>query len=147
MSKHTKVIDGTIQIKAVLDWAYSLILKGLDGGAVAIDIYRHEEQRSDSQNKKMWPLLADISSQVVWFGEKYDADSWKDILSSDWSKQEIVPGISGGFVSLGIRTSKLKKRDFSSLIELIYSFGASKEVKWSEKSLEAYSQYREVQKG
>ena len=145
MSKHTRVIDGAISIKPALDWVYGLLLKGLEGGAVAIDVYRHEEARNNEQNKKLWAMLNDIAEQVVWYGEKYDTDAWKDILSSDWSKQTIVPGISGGFVALGVRTSKLKKREFCELIEVIYSFGASKEVKWSEKALECYSQYKQAQ--
>ncbi len=145
MSKHTKIIDGSVQIKAALDWAYSLILKGLEGGSVAIDIYRHEEVRNLNQNAKMWPMLSDISEQVVWHGEKYSPDDWKDILSSDWSKQTIVPGISGGFVALGVRTSKMNKREFSELIELMYAFGATKDVRWSEKSLACYESYREAQ--
>ena len=145
MGKHTKVIDASVSIKPALDWAFNLIMKGLEGGPVAIDIYRHEELRTLNQNQKMWPMLADIAAQVVWHGEKYEPDDWKDILSSDWSKQTIVPGISGGFVALGVRTSKMKKRELSELIELMYAFGSSKEVKWSEKALECYQSYREAQ--
>ncbi len=35
----------------------------------------------------------------------------------------------------------MSKRDFSELIELIYAFGAEKNVVWSEKAKNAYDEY------
>ncbi len=31
-----------------------------------------EMTRTLDQNRKMWPLLKDLSDQVTWFGNKYD---------------------------------------------------------------------------
>lgn len=145
MGAHTKVIDGTASVKSALDWAYNIMLKGLAGGAVAIDIYRYEEERNLEQNKKQWAMYTDISNQVIWHGEKLTPEDWKDILSSDWAKQKIVPGVGGGFVALGIRTSKLKKRELVELIEIIYAFGAERSVIWSEPALKEFEKYREAQ--
>lgn len=36
-----------------------------------------------------------------------------------------------GFVVLGQSTSKMGKREFSDLVELIYSFGAERNVIWT----------------
>lgn len=143
--RQTKIIDGTIQVPAFMQTLYSKIMNGLTTGAVAVDLYRPEDLRNNEQNKKQWAMFSDIALQVEWHGEFYQPEDWKDILSADWSKQKIVPGIGGGFVALGVRTSKMKRREMAELIELAYAFGAEKGVKWSEKSLECYESYRESQ--
>ena len=145
MGKHTKVIDGSISIKPALDWAYSLIMKGLEGGPVAIDVYRYEEIRSNAANAKQWCLYSDLSKQLQWYGETLTEEHWKELLSNEWQAQKIVPGVSGGFCALGVRTSKMKKREMSELIEIIYAFGAERGVKWSDPSLAAFAEYREAQ--
>jgi hypothetical protein len=56
-----------------------------------------EMTRTLEQNKKMWPLLKDLSDQVVWFGNKYDSDDWKDLITalvakSKKQEQRMAPG-------------------------------------------------------
>ena len=87
-----------------------------------------EETRNLEQNALMWPLLDDLSAQVDWYGTKLTADEWKDVLSAALQKQKVVPGIDGGFVVCGQRTSQMSKSRFSELIELVYSFGAERGV-------------------
>lgn len=100
--------------------------------------------RTLEQNAKLWPMLTDIAKQVVWYGKTYDADGWKDILTGSLRKAEFVPNTEGtGFVAIGLRTSKMSRKQFSELIEFIYAFGASQDVCWSEKSEQAYQEYRE----
>lgn len=142
---HRKVIEATVSIQAALQSAYSLILKGLEGGAVYIEVGRHEEGRNGEQNKKGWALWTDISKHVVWYGENLTPEQWKEMLSNEWQAQKIVPGISGGFCALGVSTSKLKVREFSELIEVSYAFGSSHGVPWSEKALAEYASYKETQ--
>ena len=88
--------------------------------------------RSTQQNAKLWPMLSDVSKQVDWYGRKLKNHEWKDVFTASLKKQEAVPGIDGGFVILGQRTSIMSKRLFSDLVELIYAFGAEKGVIWSE---------------
>jgi hypothetical protein len=93
--------------------------------------------RTLDQNAAMWGHLRDIASQVQWpVNGKMDylsAEDWKDIFSAELKKeQRIAQGLSGGFVLLGLRTSRLKKRELSDLIEIINAFGAEHNVKWSE---------------
>jgi hypothetical protein len=88
--------------------------------------------RSLDQNAKLWPMLQDISNQVDWYGQKLTKDEWKDVFSAALKKQKAVPGIDGGFVVCGQRTSTMTKSDFSDLIEVIYAFGADKRVAWTD---------------
>jgi hypothetical protein len=88
--------------------------------------------RSLEANAALWAMLADISAQVVWHGRKLDSESWKHVFSSSLQKQDVVPNLDGtGFVVMGISTSKMTKREMSDLLELIQSFGAQHNIKWS----------------
>lgn len=92
-----------------------------------------EATRTLEQNAKLWPMLQDVSSQVDWYGNKLTDEEWKDVFSASLKKQKAVPGIDGGFVVCGQRTSKMGKKEFADLIEVIYAFGAERGVKWSER--------------
>ena len=89
-----------------------------------------EPKRSNAQNDLMWDLLGDISRQVCWYGVWLTDEEWKDVLTAGLKKQKAVPGIDGGFVMVGSRTSKMSKAEFSDLVELIYAFGAQHGVKF-----------------
>jgi len=91
-----------------------------------------EPTRSLDQNALMWPLLQELSRQVNWYGQHLSDEEWKDVLSASLKKQKVVPGIDGGFVVCGQRTSKMSKAEFSDLIELIYAFGAQHGVNFNE---------------
>ncbi|HET6890524.1 MAG TPA: recombination protein NinB [Pyrinomonadaceae bacterium] len=97
-----------------------------------------EQTRTNDQNAKLWPMLHDISTQVDWYGNRLSEDEWKDVFTASLKKQKVVPGIDGGFVVCGTRTSKMPKSEFSELIELITAFGVQKGVVWSEKPCETY---------
>jgi len=80
--------------------------------------------RSLDQNSLLWPLLTELSNQVDWYGQKLTPDEWKDVTTAGLKRSKIVPGIDGGFVVVGASTSKMDKRTFSELVELILAFGA-----------------------
>lgn len=88
--------------------------------------------RTLDQNALLWPLLTELSEQVEWYGQKLTKDEWKSVMTAGLKRDKIVPGIDGGFVVLGMSTSKMDKRTFSELIELIYAFGAQHGVKFKE---------------
>lgn len=138
--KRTVKNEGDLQ--GAIQWVYDMSSRGLKAGPVVITLGR--EARTDEQNDKQWPMLRDISNQVEWFGQKHSPEDWKDILSAAWKGQKLVPGVNGGFVALGVRTSKISKEEFSEYIESIYAFGAERSVAWSEKALEAFEKYREA---
>jgi len=102
----------------------------------------HAPTRSLDQNAKLWPMLHDVADQVEWYGQKLSADEWKDVFSAALKKAKVVPGLDGGFVVCGQRTSNMSKREFSDLIELMYAFGAERSVAWSEPTQVFLSEYR-----
>lgn len=94
------------------------------------------ETRSTEQNSKMWAMLGEIADQVNWYGEKLDATDWKHVLSASLKKQKAVPGIDGGFVVLGLSTSKMTKAEMAELITLMEAFGAQQGVVFSDEATE-----------
>lgn len=91
-----------------------------------------EPKRSMVQNSLMWCLLNELADQVEWHGQKLSAENWKDMCTAALKKQEVVPGIDGGFVVLGTSTRKMTKLEMSELIEFVYSFGAEHGVQFGE---------------
>ena len=90
-----------------------------------------EKTRSTEQNARMWALLTEVSRQVDWYGQKLTAEEWKDVFSASLKKQKAVPGLDGGFVILGQRTSKMSVREMADLMTLIEAFGAERGVRFS----------------
>jgi len=86
--------------------------------------------RSLNQNRMMWANLEDIAQQVTWYGVKLAKDEWKDVLTAALKKQKVVPGIEGGFVVIGARTSKMTVPEMTELIELSTAFGTQQGVKF-----------------
>ncbi len=91
-----------------------------------------KETRSLKQNARLWAMLTEISQQVVWYGRKLSPDDWKHVLSASLKKQDVVPGIDGGFVVLGLSTSKMTIAEMCDLQTLMEAFGAQQGVKFSE---------------
>jgi hypothetical protein len=89
------------------------------------------ETRTLAQNARFWAMLTDISRQVEWYGRKLDQESWKHIFTAALSKQDVVPGINGGFVVLGKSTSKMTKTEMAELQELMEAFGAEHGVRFT----------------
>jgi hypothetical protein len=90
-----------------------------------------EKNRTTEQNSRMWAMLADVASQVDWYGQKLKPDEWKDVFSASLKKQKAVPGLDGGFVILGQKTSKMSIREMGELMDLMEAFGAEKGVRFS----------------
>lgn len=88
--------------------------------------------RTLDQNAKLWAMLSDVSAQVEWHGTTLTPDNWKDVFTAALKRTKVVPGIDGGFVVLGQRTSTMGKALFAELIELIYAFGAERGVTWTD---------------
>lgn len=89
------------------------------------------ETRSTAQNARLWAMLGEISAQVDWYGRKLSPEEWKHVFSASLKKQDVVPGLDGGFVVLGLSTSKMTKGEMGDLQELIAAFGAQQGVKFA----------------
>jgi hypothetical protein len=88
------------------------------------------EKRSDAQNRRLWAMLTDVSQQVDWYGQKLTPEEWKDVFSAALKKQKAVPGLDGGFVVCGQRTSKMTKAEMADLQTLMEAFGAERGVQF-----------------
>lgn len=96
-----------------------------------------EPTRNLEQNAKMWALLTEVSEQVNWYGQKLTQEEWKDVFSASLKQQKVIPGLDGGFVVCGQRTSQMTKKEFSDLIELIQAFGAERGVVFEDERVAA----------
>jgi NinB protein len=130
MTRRTLIIDDDDIRSKALTWVKNV--------AIGTVIEFRQAKRSSDQNALLWSLLGDIAAQVEWHGQKLDDDDWKTIMMHSLnSEMRMVPAIDGrGFVNLGRSTSKLTKPEFSDLIEVIYMFGATQNVKFHNKKNE-----------
>lgn len=98
-------------------------------------------RRTLEQNARLWALLTDVARQVEWGGKKRTTEAWKDIftaaLRSSHHELDIVPGIEGGFVLLGMHTSSMDRGELAELMDLIEAFGAQHGVIFNEPSAAA----------
>lgn len=104
------------------------ILEWVRRAPVGFRIELKEPKRSDAQNRLMWPLLTEISTQLLWHGQKYSPDDWKDFMMHQLGNGRWMPAEEGGMVPIGMRTSDLGKTEFSDLIEVIRAFAARQGV-------------------
>lgn len=86
--------------------------------------------RSNDQNALLWAMLDEVAKQVTWHGQKLTADEWKDMATAALKRQKVVPGIDGGFVVLGSRTSRMTVAEMTELIDFLDAFGAQQGVKF-----------------
>jgi hypothetical protein len=91
------------------------------------------ETRRDAQNRKLWPMLADIQRQVPGMAT-FSADDIKlRFLNALGAELRFLPALEGeGMFPVGLKSSTLTVAQFSALVELIYAFGARHDVRWSE---------------
>lgn len=136
------------QIRFALAWAEQMIRQGLKRGDVVMRLGR--KRRTLDQNAKLWPMLTDVARQVEWIknGERcyMPPEEWKDLFTASLRQQAMAPGIDGGMVVLGLHTSRLNKHQFADLIEIIYAFGAERDVKWSEPAKRTFAEYRKKER-
>lgn len=95
-------------------------------------------KRNLDQNALLWVLLTAFSEQLSWPVNgamvKLEPEEWKDILSAAYRQesQRVAMGLNGGMVMLGMRTSRMDKRQFAEFIEFIQSVAADRGVELEE---------------
>lgn len=137
------IVRDARQINSAVTWFSNMVTKGIAAGTVVVTLGR--EKRSLDQNRKMWPMLADVARQkdLVVNGQPVRAtpEDWKDVFTAALrGENRMALGIDGGVVFLGMRTSRLSKTEFRDLIELIYAYGAEHKIRWSEPALALYEE-------
>ena len=91
------------------------------------------ETRSEEQNRKLWPMLADLRDQVEWLGEYTTEDIKLMFLNRLGVELRFLPTLERqGMFPVGLRSSTLTKEQFSGLLEIIYQFGAENDVRWTD---------------
>ena len=121
-------------LKARFNAAYQAAGEALAGGCVVLTLGR--ETRANAQNAKLWAMLDDVATQVVYCGKLRSREAWKDICTVAWKEEtELVMSLDNTkLIAVGLSTSTLNKKDFAELIEVIYATGANFSVVWSEKA-------------
>jgi hypothetical protein len=106
-------------------------IKDLLQAGKKINIEIKPATRSLEQNSRLWAMLGEISEQVDWYGRKLTEEEWKHVFTAALKKQEVVPGLDGGFVVLGQSTRNMTKAEMCDLQTLMEAFGAEKGVRFS----------------
>jgi hypothetical protein len=84
-----------------------------------------EPTRSLDQNAAQWPILHAFSEQLAWsingVMTKLEPEDWKTILTAAFRQEgnRVAQGLDGGLVFLGMRTSKMSKKEFSDYLEFL----------------------------
>lgn len=93
--------------------------------------------RSLDQNARLWSMLGEVSEQVEWYGQHLSPEDWKTMFTASLKKSRVVPSLEpGGFVVMGLHTSKMTKAELSALMELIEAFGSERGVVFSDPTYE-----------
>lgn len=93
-----------------------------------------EPNRSLDQNAAQWPILQAFADQLQWpINGKLEwltDEEWKDILTAAFMREQarVAPGLDGGMVLLGQRTSKFGKKQFSDWLEFLHATAAARDV-------------------
>lgn len=114
--------------------AHDLIDKAPQGWVMKLA----EPTRSDEQNRKLWPMIADIQRQVPEMAPYSAEDIKLRFLNALGVEMRFLPTLEGqGMFPVGSRSSTLTVEQFSGLIELLYAYGAKHGVEWSEPRIAA----------
>ncbi len=81
-----------------------------------------ETKRTGRQNDRMWAMLTAVSVQLVWHGQRYTPEEWKDFFMHVLNGGKFMPAEDGGMIPIGRSTSKLGKQEHSLLTEIIEGF-------------------------
>lgn len=93
-----------------------------------------EAGRTLDQNAAQWPILQAFADQLQWpingRMEWLLKEDWKDLLTAAFKQEtaRVAPGLDGGMVLLGQRTSKFGKKQFSDWLEFLHATAAARDV-------------------
>jgi len=92
-------------------------------------------RRTLPQNDRMWAMLTDVASQVEWDGKKRTPEVWKDLFTASVRAAkgglEVVPGLNGGIMLIGLHTSDMTVEEMGELLDWIEAWGVQNGVQFS----------------
>ncbi len=105
--------------------------------------------RSLDSNAAMWAALQDFTAHVKWMvtdshGQSVPAtkEDVKDILTAAFEGEtRMAPGLSGGVVILGARTSQYSRRKMGEFLTFLHAEGDERGVVWSEKAKDDFEEW------
>jgi len=128
MTPITIILSGQVR----RDQAHRDLARAPAGSVVKIE----PPARTLPQNDRLHAMITDVSRQVEWAGAKRNVEAWKDIFTAALRSAnhglDVVPGINGGFVLLGMHTSRMTKAELGDLMTLVEAFGAEHGVKFND---------------
>ena len=137
---------------AMLPRILDTIIKGLEIGPVVLTFGR--EGKSRDQEAKYHAMIADFQPLTI-EGRQYDAEIWKAKLLQDFDlemKEQGTPLSHPGRRTMSLdgremiyvrpTSTKFKKAEAANFIEYLYAKGAEYGIKWSERALAIYEEYR-----
>jgi len=92
-------------------------------------------KRTVPQNDRLWLLLTQVSKKLLWHGQKYPEEDWKDYFMHAYKGERWMPDEDGGMVPVGRSTSDLDKKEHGELQTLIEAFCARQGIAlpWDER--------------
>lgn len=124
MSEPTVILSGLVRRAQ----AHKLIDAAPAGSVVTIS----KPKRTLPQNARLHAMITDVARQVEWAGAKRSVEAWKDIFTAALRSAnhglDVVPGLNGGFVLLGMHTSDMRVGEMAELMTLIEAWGAENGV-------------------
>ena len=106
-----------------------------------------EKVKAREQEEKYHAQIGDIARQCEFMDMKFSKEDWKRMLIDAFARIKaaegnplkgwgrIVPSLDGsGFVQLGVQSRDFRKSEASEFIEHLYSYGAEKDVVWSDEA-------------
>ena len=95
-----------------------------------------DEKRNSEQNRAQWVYLNEWAKTKTWqvngAATKLSAEDWKSILTVAFegeTRPRVAPGLNGGMVFLGQRTSNYGKKRFSEWLDFLAAISAEHDIK------------------
>ncbi len=127
MSRWTFIVNAATREKL-----HAWLDKAKDGMRVEFK----EAKRTLPQNDKLWAMLTEVSEQAEWAGKPRTPIEWKDLFTAAVKTAgggvEAVPGLTGGIMLLGLRTSDMTVAELADLITFMEAWGAENGVEFSD---------------
>jgi hypothetical protein len=93
-----------------------------------------DPKRSLPQNDHFHAILTEISSQLIWHGQKWSMEDWKRNLLACFKRDlRMMPSADGKGIQIVGGTSDLSKDEARDFIEFLYAFGAEQGVEFKER--------------
>lgn len=142
--KAPKKIDNTIELtKSNISIVKDCLNKFYQLDGYSVKFIKTTNKRTLIQNAKIHAMCGDfVKCKITHDGKERDLEYWKRILTIGWltaegeSPEIATNPYNGEIVVFWLHTSKMTTKQLASLTEYVYSYGAEKDVIWSEKTKE-----------